>query len=65
MFERMKFSKSIYEGVVTPFYLKNIVGQQSTILDSLVIREDNPPCQTLTSRSMRALEIPVFNMLIG
>ena len=27
MFESMKISKSIYEGVVTPFYIKNYLGR--------------------------------------
>ena len=61
MFERMEISESIYEGMVSPSY-KKILGQTPTVLDSVGIREENTPRQTLTPRSMRALESAVNDM---
>ena len=37
MFEHMKIAEIIYEGVVTPSYLKTL-GQNPTVLNSLGIR---------------------------
>ena len=47
MFERMEISKSIYKGVVAPFY-KKLLGQKQTVMDPVGIIEENPPHQTLT-----------------
>ena len=54
MFKRMEISESIYEDVVTLYYQK-ILGYNTTVLDSLVIIEEELPCQTLTPRSMGML----------
>ena len=61
MFERMEISESIYEGMVSPSY-KKILGQTPNVLDSVGIREEKTPRQTLTPRSMRALESAVNDM---
>ena len=61
----MDISESIYEGVVTPSYNKNLLGQNPTVLDSVGIIEDNPPCQTLTPQDMRALVGAINNMHIA
>ena len=54
MFERMEISESIYEGVVEPSY-KNQLGKIPPVLVTAGKREDNPPCQILTPRQVRAL----------
>ena len=64
MFERMEIGKSIYEVVVTPSY-KKLLGQKPNVLDSVGIREENPPRQILTLRSMGALESAVNDMWIS
>ena len=61
MFERMEIAESIYEGVVSPSY-KKIPGQTPTVLGSVGIREEKPHRQTLTPRSMGALERAVSDM---
>ena len=48
MFERMEIPKSIYKGVVAPFY-KELPGQKQTVIDLVGIIEENPPHQTLTT----------------
>ena len=64
MFERMEITESIYEGVITPSY-KKLLSKKPTIMDSLGIKEDNTPCQTLTPRGMRALAININYMWIA
>ena len=61
MFERMEIAEIIYEGVVTPYY-KKLLGQNSTVLNSVVKKEENPPCQIITLRRMGALAISVNGM---
>ena len=61
MFECMEIAEEIYEGVVTPSYLKLLCRKQ-TVLDSVRIREENPPRQTLTPQMMRALASTINNM---
>ena len=64
IFERMETAEDIYEGAVTP-YLKKLPGQNPTVLDSLGIREENIPRQTLTPQRMRALASAVNYMYIA
>ena len=64
MFEHMKIAESIYESVVTP-YFKKLLGHKPTILESVGIREDKTPCQTLTPQKMGALASAVNDMLIA
>ena len=54
MFERMEISESIYEGVVTPSFNKRL-GQKPNVLESLVIREEHPPFQTIKLQNMGTL----------
>ena len=57
----METAEDIHEGVVTP-YLKKLPGQNPTVLDSVGIREENIPCQTLTPQRMRALASSINNI---
>ena len=61
MFEHMKFSEIIYEGVVTHPYDQTLEQNPNT-LESLGIRKEKPPHQTLTMQSMGALESTVNNI---
>ena len=50
----MEISKSIYKGVVEPYY-KNLLGQISTVLVIAGKIEDTLPCHRLTLQWARAL----------
>ena len=63
MFEHMEITESFYESVVTPSYTK-ILGHKPTVLDSVVIIEENTSRQILTPRRMGALESAVNDMYI-
>ena len=64
MFERKEIAEGIYKGVVTPSYLKKL-GQKPTVLDSVLIRGENTPSQTLTPLMMRAMARYINNMYIA
>ena len=61
MFEHMVIYEGVYEGVVTHSY-KKLLGQTPIIMESVRIIEENPPLQTITPRSMGALESAVNDM---
>ena len=61
MFERMKISEGIFEGVVTPSY-KKILGHKQTILDSVVIKEEKPTRQIINLQRTGALASSVNDM---
>ena len=54
IFEGMEISESIYKGVVELSY-KNPPQQTPTVLVTVGIREEKPPCHGLASRRVRAL----------
>ena len=64
MSARMEISEGIYEGVVTISY-KKLLRQKPSVLESLVIREEKPPCQKLTLRRMGAMTSATNNMYIA
>ena len=51
----MDISESIYEVVVEPYYLKNLLGKMPTVLVTEGTREENPPRHRLTPRLVRVL----------